>query len=259
MVDHSHDFAPTPSQPLALEVSELSFSYPKKANVLRNVSLKIAPAERVGLIGPNGSGKTTLFLMTCGVLKPTTGAIRLFGQPMVYGDFRPEIGLVFQNSDDQLFSPSVRDDVAFGPQNLGLSKAEVDARVEEALATAGVLDLADRPPHHLSGGEKRMVAVAGVLAMCPRLVIYDEPSSSLDMRSRRRLIRFLQASSGTLLIASHDLEFVLEVCDRVVLLDEGRIVADGLPRDILGDADLMDAHGLERPHSLVPHEIPHHN
>jgi cobalt/nickel transport system ATP-binding protein len=197
--------------------------------------------------------------MTCGVLKPTTGAIRLFGQPMAYGDFRPEIGLVFQNSDDQLFSPSVRDDVAFGPQNLGLSKAEVDARVEEALTTAGVLDLADRPPHHLSGGEKRMVAVAGVLAMCPKLVIYDEPSSSLDMRSRRRLIRFLQASTGTLLIASHDLEFVLEVCDRVVLLDEGRIVADGLPRDILGDADLMDAHGLERPHSLVPHEIPHHN
>ena len=259
MVDRSHDSAPIPSQSLALELSGLSFSYSKRANVLRNVSLKIAPAERVGLIGPNGSGKTTLFLMTCGVLKPTTGAIRLFGQPMVYGDFRPEIGLVFQNSDDQLFSPSVRDDVAFGPQNLGLSKAEVDARVEEALATAGVLDLADRPPHHLSGGEKRMVAVAGVLAMCPRLVIYDEPSSSLDIRSRRRLIRFLQASSGTLLIASHDLEFVLEVCDRVVLLDEGRIVADGLPRDILGDADLMDAHGLERPHSLVPHEIPHHN
>ncbi len=242
----------------ALTLADLSFAYPSQHAILRQLDLTIAPGERVGLIGPNGTGKTTLFLLICGVLKPTAGEIFLFGQPMRYGAFRPEIGLVFQNPDDQLFSPSVRDDVAFGPQNLGLSKAEVDTRVMESLRTTGTLDLAERPPHHLSGGEKRMVAIAGVLAMRPRFVIYDEPSSNLDIRARRRLIRFLQAATETLLIASHDLEFILEVCDRVLLLDGGRIVADGAPRDILGDPALMQAHGLERPHSLVPHEIPHH-
>jgi cobalt/nickel transport system ATP-binding protein len=243
----------------ALAVSGLSFSYPKVPNVLKDVNLQVLSGEKVGIVGPNGTGKTTLFFLICGVLRPSAGRITLFDRPMKYGEFRSEIGLIFQNPDDQLFSPSVRDDVAFGPQNLGLSKAEVDVRVEEALGMAGVLDLADRPPHHLSGGEKRMVAVAGVSAMCPRLVIYDEPSSNLDIRSRRRLIGFLQAMPGTLLIASHDLEFILEVCGRVILLDEGQIVADGPPRDILGDARLMDAHGLECPHSLVAHEIPHHD
>lgn len=258
MADKRGDSAAACPDSLALEVSGLWFSYPKHANVLENVNLCISPGERVSLIGPNGSGKTTLFLLICGVLKPTSGGIDVFGESIVHGGFRPEIGLVFQNPDDQLFSPSVRDDVAFGPQNLGLSLQEVDARVRDALTTAGVLGLADRPPHHLSGGEKRMVAVAGVLAMRPKLVIYDEPSSNLDIRSRRRLIDFLQASSQTLMIASHDLEFVLEVSDRVVLLDEGRVVADGRARDVLGDARLMDAHGLECPHSLVPHQIPHH-
>ena len=239
-------------------VSRLSFSYPDKPDVLREVSLKVLSGERVGLVGPNGAGKTTLFLSICGVLKPDTGEVTLFGKPVVHGDFRPDIGMVFQNPDDQLFCPSVRDDVAFGPQNLRLPREEVQARVEEALSTMGALDLVDRPPHHLSGGEKRMVSIAGVLAMRPRLVIYDEPSSSLDIRSRRRLIRFLQASGETILIASHDLELILEVCDRVVLLDEGHVVANGYPRSMMGNVELMEAHGLERPHSLVPHAEPHH-
>ena len=242
----------------ALVVSGLSFSYPDKPDVLRNVSLDVLPGERVGLIGPNGAGKTTFFLAICGVLKQSAGEIALFGEPMRYGDFTPEIGMVFQNPDDQLFCPSVRDDVAFGPQNLGLSKEEVAARVTESLTTTGAMELADRPPHHLSGGEKRMVSIAGVLAMRPRLVIYDEPSANLDSRSRRRLIRFLQASQKTILVASHDLELVLEVCDRVILMDEGRIVANGNPRRMMGDAALMKAHGLEKPHSLVPHTEPHH-
>ncbi|MDY7078485.1 MAG: ABC transporter ATP-binding protein, partial [Chloroflexota bacterium] len=205
---------------LALAVSGLSFSYPDKPDVLRDVSLEVLPGERVGLIGPNGAGKTTFFLAICGVLKPKAGEILLFGEPMTPGNFRPDIGMVFQNSDDQLFCPSVREDVAFGPQNLGLSKARVEARVDEALSTVGVSELGTRPPHHLSGGEKRMVSIAGVLAMRPRLVVYDEPNANLDIRSRRRLIRFLQASKETVLIASHDLELVLEICDRVVLMDE---------------------------------------
>ncbi len=246
------------SEEPALVVSGLFFSYPDKPDVLRDVSLEVLQGERVGLIGPNGAGKTTFFLLVCGILKPDAGEIRLFGRPMMYRDFYPEIGMVFQNPDDQLFCPSVRDDVAFGPQNLGLSKEETETRVTGALSMAGALKLADRPPHHLSRGEKRMVSIAGVLAMRPRLVIYDEPNANLDIRSRRCLIRFLQASKEATLIASHDLELILEVCSRVVLMDEGRIVANANPCELMGDAELMEAHGLEKPHSLVPHAEPHH-
>jgi len=242
----------------ALSVVGLWFSYPDKPDVLKDVSLTVMPGERVGLIGPNGSGKTTLFMGICGVLKASAGEVMVLGKPVLDGKFRPDIGLVFQNPDDQLFCPSVRDDVAFGPQNMQLSKEEVEARVVEALSAVGVLELADRPAHHLSGGEKRMVAISTVLAMRPRLVMYDEPSASLDIRSRRQLIRLLQASQETLLIASHDLELVLETCDRVVLMDDGRIVADGNPREIMGDDKLMETHGQEKPHSLVPHQTPHH-
>jgi len=241
----------------ALLVRGLWFSYPDKRDVLRDINLKVVPGERVGLIGPNGAGKTTLFLAVCGVLKPTLGEIVVLGKPVLNGDFRPEVGLVFQNPDDQLFCPSVRDDVAFGPQNMGLSKEEVEARVREALSVVGGLELANRAAHHLSEGEKRMVSIAGVLAMRPRLLLYDEPSANLDIRSRRRLIRLLQASKETILIASHDLELVLEVCNRVVLIDEGRIIADGEPRQVMADDELMEAHGQEKPHSLVPHSIPH--
>ncbi|HIE17019.1 MAG TPA: ABC transporter ATP-binding protein [Dehalococcoidia bacterium] len=241
----------------ALLVSGLWFSYPDKRDVLRDINLKVMPGERVGLIGPNGAGKTTLFLTVCGVLKPALGEIMVLGKPVLNGDFCPEVGLVFQNPDDQLFCPSVRDDVAFGPQNMGLSKEEVEARVREALSVVGGLELASRAAHHLSEGEKRMVSIAGVLAMRPQLLLYDEPSANLDIRSRRRLIRVLQASKETILIASHDLELVLEVCNRVVLMDEGRIIVDGEPRQVMADDELMEAHGQEKPHSLVPHSVPH--
>ncbi|MBN1189422.1 MAG: ABC transporter ATP-binding protein [Dehalococcoidales bacterium] len=241
-----------------LSVAGLCFSYPDKQNVLKDVNLSIIRGERVGLIGPNGSGKTTLFMVLCGVLKPSAGRIMAFGKPVSDGDFQPDVGLVFQNPDDQLFCPSVRDDIAFGPLNMSLSREEVDLRVAEALSTTGVLSLADRPAHHLSGGEKRMVAVATVLAMRPRLVLYDEPSASLDIRSRRQMIGLLQASRETILVASHDLELILEICDRVVLMDDGRIVADGVPSEIMGDQKLMEAHGQEKPHSLLPHQTPHH-
>ncbi len=236
----------------ALTITDLHFAYPE-AQVLRGISLVINAGERVGLIGPNGVGKTTLFHSVCGVLKPTGGAIELFGTQVKAGKFHPEVGLVFQYPDDQLFSPSVRDDIAFGPLNMGLSADQVNERVDHALSLTGMTEFADRAPHHLSGGQKRMVAIAGVQAMRPKLIIYDEPSANLDIRARRRLISFMSDSAETLLVSSHDLELILEVCERVVLLDAGQIVADGKPRDLMGDEALMETHGLEVPHSLRPH------
>jgi cobalt/nickel transport system ATP-binding protein len=241
----------------ALELTALHFSYPDKADVLRGINLRVAAGERVGLIGPNGAGKTTLFLIICGILQPASGRVRLLGQAVSQGRFNPKVAMIFQKPDDQLFCPSVWDDVAFGPQNMGLTDEEVDHRVRGALKTVGVLELVHRPVHHLSGGEKRLVSLAGALAMRPKMIIHDEPSAGLDIRSRRRLISILQNSAQTMLLASHDLELVLEVCTRVVLMDQGRIVADGAPRVIMADETLMAAHGQEKPHSLVPHQIEH--
>lgn len=233
-----------------ITIRQLCFSYPDHPNVLQSLSLQIHTGDRLGIVGNNGCGKTTLFLLICGVLTPTAGEIQVLGVPVQPGQFRSEVGLVFQNPDDQLFSASVWEDVAFAPQNLGLPPEEVEQRVSRALALTGTEALAQRPPHHLSGGEKRMVAIAGILAMQPQVIIYDEPSANLDLRTRRRLIRFLQQSPDTLLISSHDLEFVLEVCNRVVLMDQGTIAADGPPACILGDAALMAQHDLEVPQSL---------
>lgn len=235
----------------ALSIKNLSVSYPDQPRVLTDIDLEIQSQERVGIIGPNGVGKTTLFHTICGVITPQGGDVKLFGQPVVPGRFHPDIGLVFQYPDDQLFSPSVWDDIAFGPRNMGLSPDEVEERVQQAMALTGIAELAERPPHHLSGGQKRMVAIAGVQAMQPKIIIYDEPSANLDIRSRRRLIQFIQASSETILVSSHDLELVLEVCERVVLMDNGRIVADGNARDVMGNQALMEKHGLEKPHSLT--------
>ncbi|MGF1459640.1 MAG: energy-coupling factor ABC transporter ATP-binding protein [Leptolyngbyaceae cyanobacterium] len=243
---------------VAIAARDVCFSYPDNPDILSGIDLTIREGERVGLIGHNGCGKTTLFMLLCGMLKPQSGSIRLFDQPVELGQFRPEVGFLFQDPEDQLFSPSVKDDIAFGPQNLGLSEVEVIERVEAALEITGIQALAGRPPHHLSGGEKQMVAIAGLMAMCPRILLCDEPTASLDLRTRRRLIQFLQKAGETLLLASHDLEFLLEVCDRVVLIDEGRIIADGDPTGIMGDQPLMEAHGLEKPHSLIPHIDPHH-
>ncbi|MCT7969060.1 energy-coupling factor ABC transporter ATP-binding protein [Laspinema sp. D1] len=243
---------------VAIAIDELCFSYPDKADVLQNISLRIHPGDRVGLIGSNGAGKTSLFLSICGILKPISGQITLLNHPVIPGEFRPEIGLVFQNPNDQLFSASVWDDVAFGPQNMGLSGSELSDRVRTALDLTGVRDLETRPPHHLSGGQKRMVAIATVLAMQPQIILYDEPSANLDLRARRRLIHFLQTSQETLLISSHDLELILEVCDRVILMDEGRIITTGSPDVVMADAPLMEAHGLEKPHSLLRHRPLHH-
>ncbi|MGF1536918.1 MAG: energy-coupling factor ABC transporter ATP-binding protein [Elainellaceae cyanobacterium] len=247
------------SSTAAIAAQDLWFSYPEHPPILKSLSVMVSAGERVGVIGPNGAGKTTFFMSLCGILTPTGGEVLLFDKPVKTGVFRPEIGLVFQNPNDQLFCATVREDVAFGPENMGLAPEEVAPRIHDALRITGMADYIDRNPHHLSGGEKRMVAIAAVLAMQPRLVIYDEPSASLDMRARRRLIQFLQRAPETMLISSHDLEFLLEVCDRVLLLDDGQIIADGDPREIMGNSELMLAHGLEKPHSLVPHVDPHHD
>ena len=247
-----------PKKSSAITTQNLTFHYPNCEPVLDDVSLLVHKGQRIGIIGHNGCGKTTLFMLLCGVLSPTAGEIFLLGQPVKPGEFRPEVAMLFQDPDDQLFSPTVREDIAFGPHNMGLDPEAANARVNKALAITGTDFLAERTPHHLSGGEKQMVAIAGLLAMHPEVVLLDEPTASLDMRTRRRLIGFLQRSAETLLISSHDLEFVLEVCDRVLLIDNGQIIADGDPLDIMGDQELMEEHGLEKPHSLIPHVRPHH-
>lgn len=230
-----------------LMVSGLCFSYADAPGVLRDITFLVRRGERVGLIGPNGSGKTTLFLAICGVLRPGSGRVVLAGQPVVPGSFRPEIGLVFQQPDDQLFSPTVRDDFAFGPINMGLPPDEVEQRVSDALDSVGLCELAHRPPHHLSGGEKRMAAIGCVLTMRPQIILYDEPDANLDSRARRRLIHFLHASPAAALIASHDLLLIREVCHRVILLDAGAVAAEGETRTMLQDHTLLAAHGLEPP------------
>jgi cobalt/nickel transport system ATP-binding protein len=235
---------------VALSIQALSFAYDDQPSVLENLSLTVQAGEKVGLIGHNGCGKTTLFMLLCGVLKPKGGVIELWGNPVRPGTFLPGIALLFQDPNDQLFSVSVWEDIAFGPQNMGLSPAEVAERVEQAAAITGVTSLLDRLPQHLSGGEKQMVAIAGLLAMAPKILLCDEPTASLDIRGRRRLINFLQSFQQTVLIASHDLEFILEVCDRVILVNHGQLVADGIPAQIMGDRSLMESQGLEKPYSL---------
>ncbi len=235
----------------AISLNSLCFSYEPERAILTDINLEITSGESVGLIGANGAGKTSLFLAICGILKPTYGEVRLFDRPIETGEFNPEIGLVFQNPDDQLFCPTVRDDIAFGLENIELSPEEVEARLNAALSLTGVTHLANRISHQLSGGEKCMVAIAAVLAMLPQIVLYDEPSANLDLRARRRLIKFLNSSRETTVISSHDLELIIEVCDRVVMLNQGRIVADGTPQEIMSNPSLMEVNGLEVPHSLT--------
>jgi len=234
---------------LALSVNNLCYSLNQKT-IINQIKFQVYQKERIGIIGANGAGKTTLFLLMCGILAASSGEIYLFEDKITQGKFYPNIGLVFQNPNDQLFCSTVGEDVAFGPKNMGLNITEVNQRVEDALNLTGMLSLVNRVPYQLSGGEKCMVAIATVLAMKPKLVLYDEPSANLDLKARRRLINFLQSASQTYLLASHDLELILEVCERVILLSGGKIVADGKPREIMSDHLLMEENSLEVPHSL---------
>jgi energy-coupling factor transporter ATP-binding protein EcfA2 len=239
-----------------IEVRNLSYRYPDGKKALREISFTVAQGECVGLIGPNGAGKSTLLLHLNGILpEKLDGAVSVLGQPVSsenIDSIRRMVGLLFQDPDDQLFCPTVYEDVAFGPQQLGLSESLVPA----ALERVGLTGFEKRSPHHLSRGEKRRVCLAGVLACEPRVLVLDEPTTDLDPRGKRELKALLRDIPATKIIASHDLELVVELCPRVILLDRGEIVADGKTVELLNDEKLMLAHGLERPH-ILQHRHPH--
>jgi cobalt/nickel transport system ATP-binding protein len=238
-----------------IEVENLTFQYPDGRRALDQISLHIAPSEKVALVGPNGAGKSTLMLHLNGILRSPVGAngtsIRVGGLLLNdenLGAIRAMVGLVFQNPDDQLFSPRVYQDVAFGPLHMGLPDDEVQARVEHALAAVKMSGYAERMSYHLSLGEKKRIAIATVLSMDPQILVLDEPSAGLDPRARRDLIQLLiELSDQTMLIATHDMRLVRDLCTRTVVLDGGCVVADGDTRDILYDRALMEQHGLETP------------
>ena len=238
----------------ALRTQHLFHRYACGRIALDDLSFAVEPGACVAVVGPNGAGKTTLFLRLCGVLAGLPGQASVNGLDPAVPEHRkklPEVvGVVFQNPDDQLFSPTVAEDVAFGPLNMGATAADATARVADALAAVGMPDAGERVPFQLSGGEKRRAALAGVLAMRPSVLLLDEPSMFLDPRGRRELIGVIRALPGTKLIATHDLDLVLDTCPRVLVLDAGRLAADGPTEALLADADLMEKHGLEVPYRL---------
>lgn len=254
---HDHGHGPRRNEPLAeadparwIELAHLHYAYPDGFEALRGLDLVVARGEKVALVGPNGAGKSTLMLHLNGIHRPSHGAVRVAGLDVVPTNLpriRAEVGLVFQDPDDQLFSPTVRDDVAFGPLHMGLPDDEIHDRIERALAAVGMSGFERRLPHRLSLGQRKRVAMATVLSMDPSVLVFDEPSAGLDPRGRRELIRLLRELPQTMLVATHDMRLVAEVLPRTVVVDEGLIVADGPTSTILADEELLEAHGLERP------------
>ena len=237
----------------------ITYRYPNGLLALDDVSFSIARLDCVGLVGGNGAGKSTLLAILCGLLLPSSGTVTIDGVSLNKANLaliRNMIGMVFQNPDDQLFMPTVQDDVAFGLQNRGYTQEHIEQKVQSTLRHLEIEHLASRAPYQLSGGEKRSAAIATVLAMEPDILVMDEPSANLDPRARRRLIDLLLSFAHTRIIATHDLELVVEVCPRVIVLDGGKVVADGPTDKVLDDEALMEAHGLERPH-ILRHRHPH--
>lgn len=233
-----------------IEVNDLYFHYPDGHEALRGVTLSIAPGEKVALVGPNGAGKSTLMLHLNGILDVQKGEVCSCGMPIRkenIGKVRAAVGLVFQDPDDQLFSPTVFEDVAFGPLHMGLPEPEVRERVTAALAAVEMAEAVNRVSHHLSVGQKKRIAIATVLSMRPEILVLDEPSAGLDPRARRGLINLLRDLPQTMLVSTHDLTMVKELFPRTVIMDHGRVVADGSTPDLLADAALLEAHGLEVP------------
>jgi cobalt/nickel transport system ATP-binding protein len=245
---------PTPSSLPAVAIEGLSFAYPDGTPALRGIDLTIAPGESVAVIGPNGAGKSTLLLHLNGILRGD-GTISILGlpvEPKNLREIRRLVGVVFQDPEDQLFLTSVAQDVGFGPSNLGLEGDEIALRVGEALAAVGMEGSAHRSSHHLSFGQKKRVAVATVLSMRPEILVLDEPTSNLDPKSRRRLVEIIRRLPATKLVVTHDLPLAYELCERAVILDKGRMAADGPTWQILADADLLAAHDLELPYGFAP-------
>ena len=244
-----------------ITVDQLRYAYPDGRVALREVSLHVERGETVGLVGPNGAGKSTLLLHLNGLLglPGGSGSVAIDGLTVsaaTLAEVRRRVGLVFQDPDDQLFSATVEEDVAFGPQQLGLTQSEINDRVTKALAAVQLGGFQNRVPHHLSLGEKKRACLAGVLACQPAVLLFDEPTAGFDPRGRREFIELCRTLSATKLIASHDLEMILALCEKVFVLDAGRVVARGETARLLGDEPLMLAHGLEKPHSLF-HPHPH--
>ena len=243
-------------------VDGLTYSYPGNIRALDEISFNIGPGQKAGLIGPNGAGKSTIFLCLLGLVHDFTGSVEVAGIE-VNGDnlteLRRRTGLVFQDPEDQLFNPTIIEDVAFGPLNLGWKQEEAVETAKSSLAKVGFPEgLSDRAPQNLSAGQKRRAAIAGILAMQPEVVLLDEPTSDLDPRGRNRLSDLLKSLPQTMIIASHDLEFVLRTCEVAVLIDDGKVIVQGDPKEVMSDRELMEAHGLEKPHSLMPHNDRHH-
>lgn len=234
----------------AIRLEQLAHRYPDGVEALRGVDLAVTAGQRVALVGPNGAGKTTLLLHLNGLLKPTRGRVWVGDievLPAAYTAVRRRIGYVFQDPDDQLFSPTVFEDVAFGPLHLATAPAEVEQAVRRALTCVGLAGFERRVPQRLSAGEKRLVALATVLSYRPEILVFDEPSAALDPRNRRQLIKLLAKLDNTQVIATHDLDFAWDVCDRTVLLTHGHVHADGPTRELLANRDLLEANGLDLP------------
>lgn len=236
-----------------VEVKQLRHVYGDGTVALNGVTFRITHGESVGIIGANGAGKSTLLHHLNGYLAPSDGEVRIGEIPVTKGtlhEIRHTVGMVFQDPDDQLFMPTVFDDVAFGPLNLGLPAEDVRMRVESSLRQVDALHLRDKPPYHLSGGEKKRVAIATVLSMMPSILVLDEPTNGLDPYARRQLIALLKEFQHSKIIATHDLDMVLDVCSRVIVLNEGAIVADGKPKEIFGQPELLSSCRLEKPLSM---------
>ncbi len=236
-----------------IELKEVSYTYPDGQQALNNISFFIGHGEAIGIVGANGAGKSTLLSVLTGIVFPQKGIVRVGDIPVnkkTLSEIRRSIGLVFQEPDDQLFMTSVYDDVAFGPRNYRLDEEEVKNRVMQALEEVGITHLKDRPPYKLSGGEKRLAAIAAVNSMKPDILIMDEPTASLDPKARRKVMNILRGFNHTKIITSHDLDMIMDMCQRTIVLKYGKIVADGNTVDVLSNEKLMDDCGLEMPLSL---------